>query len=119
MSTRSNLTIGVLALQGAFARHVEAFEACAAAAVEVRRPEQLDAVDALVIPGGESTTIMKAIARDGLEPAIRAHAEAGRAILGTCAGMIVCDRNHLGLLDVTTRRNAFGRQIAGRRKGRP
>jgi 5'-phosphate synthase pdxT subunit len=56
--------------------------------------------------------MMKAIARDGLEAAIRAHFEAGRPVLGTCAGMIVCDRNHLGLLDATTRRNAFGRQLA-------
>jgi pyridoxal 5'-phosphate synthase pdxT subunit len=65
-----------------------------------------------VIPGGESTTITKAIERDGLEPAIQAHVERGRPILGTCAGMIVCDSEHLGLIDVTTRRNAFGRQIA-------
>jgi 5'-phosphate synthase pdxT subunit len=65
-----------------------------------------------VIPGGESTTITKAIERDGLELAIRAHADGGRPILGTCAGMIVCDREHLGLVDATARRNAFGRQIA-------
>ncbi len=83
-----------------------------AEAVEVRTPESLLGLDGLVIPGGESTTIMKAIARDGLEPAIRAHAESGRPILGTCAGMIVCDREHLGLVDVVCRRNAFGRQIA-------
>jgi pyridoxal 5'-phosphate synthase pdxT subunit len=81
-------------------------------AVEVRTPSELAELDALVIPGGESTTITKAIERDGLEPAIRAHAEAGRPVLGTCAGMIVCDRDHLGLLDLRTRRNAFGRQIA-------
>ena len=65
-----------------------------------------------MIPGGESTTIAKAIERDGLESAIRAHADSGRPILGTCAGMIVCDREHLGLVDATARRNAFGRQIA-------
>jgi 5'-phosphate synthase pdxT subunit len=80
--------------------------------VEVRTPEALTDLDGLVIPGGESTTMMKAIARDGLEPAIRAHFEQDRPILGTCAGMIVCDREHLGLLDATTRRNAFGRQLA-------
>jgi 5'-phosphate synthase pdxT subunit len=80
--------------------------------VEVRTPQALNELDALVIPGGESTTMMKAIARDGLEPAIRAHFDQGRPILGTCAGMIVCDRGHLGLLDATTRRNAFGRQLA-------
>ena len=65
-----------------------------------------------MIPGGESTTIAKAIERDGLESAIRAHAGSGRPILGTCAGMIICDREHLGLVDATARRNAFGRQIA-------
>jgi 5'-phosphate synthase pdxT subunit len=83
-----------------------------AEAIEVRTPEALVGLDGLVIPGGESTTMMKAIARDGLEPAIRGHAAEGRPILGTCAGMIVCDREHLGLLDATTRRNAFGRQLA-------
>jgi 5'-phosphate synthase pdxT subunit len=80
--------------------------------VEVRTPEALTDLDGLVIPGGESTTMMKAIARDGLEPAIRAHFDQGRPILGTCAGMIVCDSEHLGLLDATTKRNAFGRQLA-------
>ena len=80
--------------------------------VEVRTPEQLEDLDGLVIPGGESTTITKAIERDGLEAAIRAHADADRPILGTCAGMIVCDREHLGLVDATAERNAFGRQIA-------
>lgn len=80
--------------------------------VEVRTPQQLEDLDGLVIPGGESTTITKAIERDELEPAIRAHVEAGRPILGTCAGMIVCDRDHLGLVDATAERNAFGRQIA-------
>jgi pyridoxal 5'-phosphate synthase pdxT subunit len=80
--------------------------------VEVRTPQALSELDGLVIPGGESTTMMKAIARDGLEPAIRAHFEERRPILGTCAGMIVCDREHLGLLDATARRNAFGRQLA-------
>jgi 5'-phosphate synthase pdxT subunit len=83
-----------------------------AEAVEVRTPREIEDLDGLVIPGGESTTITKAIERDDLEPAIRAHAGAGRPILGTCAGMIVCDREHLGLLDATARRNAFGRQIA-------
>src|SRR5215213_7963923 len=80
--------------------------------VEVRNPDELEELDGLVIPGGESTTITKAIERDGLEPAIRAHAEDGRPILGTCAGMIVCDREHLGLVDATAERNAFGRQVA-------
>jgi 5'-phosphate synthase pdxT subunit len=106
------LRIGVLASQGDFAAHTEVLRSLGAEPTEVRSPEELRGLDGLVIPGGESTTIAKAIERDGLEPAIRAHADAGRAILGTCAGMIVCDREHLGLVDVTARRNAFGRQIA-------
>jgi pyridoxal 5'-phosphate synthase pdxT subunit len=106
------MRIGVLASQGDFAAHSRVLTDLGAEPVEVRTPAQLLGLDALVIPGGESTTITKAIERDGLEPAIRAHAEAGRPILGTCAGMIVCDRDHLGLLDATCRRNAFGRQIA-------
>jgi pyridoxal 5'-phosphate synthase pdxT subunit len=77
----------------------------------VRTPEQLQGLDGLVVPGGESTTIGKLIASAGLEPAIRAHHEAGRPILGTCAGLIVCDAEHLGFLDATARRNAFGRQL--------
>lgn len=64
-----------------------------------------------MIPGGESTTIGKGIESAGLEPALRAHHEAGKPILGTCAGMIVCDAEHLGFLDATARRNAFGRQL--------
>jgi pyridoxal 5'-phosphate synthase pdxT subunit len=106
------LRIGVLASQGDFAAHAHVLRSLGADAVEVRTAEQLERLDALVIPGGESTTISKAIERDGLKRAIRAHAEAGRPILGTCAGMIVSDRAHLGLLDAVARRNAFGRQLA-------
>jgi 5'-phosphate synthase pdxT subunit len=102
----------VLASQGAFAAHERMLCELGAEAVAVRTAEQLADLDAVVIPGGESTTITKAIERDGLEPAIRAHVADGRPILGTCAGMIVCDREHLGLIDATVRRNAFGRQIA-------
>lgn len=105
------LRVGVLASQGDFAAHVRVLVELGADAREVRTPADLDGLDALVIPGGESTTISKAIDRDGLEPAIRAHSEAGRPILGTCAGMIVCDREHLGLIDAVARRNAFGRQL--------
>ncbi len=105
------LRVGVLASQGDFAAHVRMLAGLGADAREVRAPEDLDGLDALVIPGGESTTISKAIDRDGLEPAIRAHFDAGRPILGTCAGMIVCDRGHLGLIDAEARRNAFGRQL--------
>jgi 5'-phosphate synthase pdxT subunit len=102
----------VLASQGDFGAHAEMLRSLGAEPVEVRTAEELSDLDGLVIPGGESTTITKAIERDGLEPAIRAHADAGLPILGTCAGMIVCDREHLGLVDATARRNAFGRQIA-------
>ena len=108
----ARLRIGVLASQGDFAAHAAMLGSLGAAAVEVRTPEELRDLDGLVIPGGESTTIGKAIERDGLESAIRAHAASGRPILGTCAGMIICDREHLGLVDATARRNAFGRQIA-------
>lgn len=106
------LRVGVLASQGDFAAHVRMLAGIGAAAHEVRTAAEIAALDALVIPGGESTTIAKAIERDGLEPAIRAHHSAGRPILGTCAGMILCDREHLGLIDATCRRNAFGRQLA-------
>jgi 5'-phosphate synthase pdxT subunit len=78
----------------------------------VRTHEELAELDGLVIPGGESTTISKGMARDGLDDAVRAHGEAGRPIFGSCAGMIVCDRDHLGIGDYRCRRNAFGRQLA-------
>jgi len=106
------LRIGVLASQGGFAAHAAMLRGLGAEAIEARTPDSLAGLDGLVIPGGESTTIAKAIERDGLEPAIRAHAGERRPILGTCAGMILCDRDHLGLVDVACRRNAFGRQIA-------
>jgi 5'-phosphate synthase pdxT subunit len=79
--------------------------------VEVRTPEELEGLDGLVIPGGESTTMTKLIGSAGLEPALRAHHGAGRPILGTCAGLIVCDAEHPGFIDATARRNAFGRQL--------
>ena len=79
---------------------------------EVRTPAEIAKLDALVIPGGESTTIAKAIERDRLADPIRAHHSAGKPILGTCAGMILCGRDHLGLIDASVRRNAFGRQLA-------
>jgi 5'-phosphate synthase pdxT subunit len=82
-----------------------------AEAAEVRTPEQLEGLDGLVIPGGESTTMTRLIASAGLEEGLRAHHEAGRPILGTCAGLIVCDAEHLGFIDATARRNAFGRQL--------
>lgn len=102
----------MLASQGDFAAHAAVLRALDAEPVEIRTPEGLRDLDGLVLPGGESTTISKAIERDRLAPSIRIHVEAGRPLLGTCAGMIVCDRDHLGLVDVSARRNAFGRQIA-------
>ncbi len=77
----------------------------------MRTPADLEGLDGLVIPGGESTTIGKLIASAGLAPALRAHHEEGRPIMGTCAGLIVCDAEHLGFIDATSRRNAFGRQL--------
>ena len=105
------LRIGVLASQGGFASHLAVLRSLGAEPVEVRAPDGLDGLDALVVPGGESTTITMAIERDGLAGPIRALAESGRPVLGTCAGMIVCDREHLGLIDGSARRNAFGRQL--------
>ncbi len=105
------LAIGVLAVQGDFEAHERMLRGLGAEASEVRRPEDLEQLDGLVIPGGESTTITMGISSAGLEPAIRRHHGDGRPILGTCAGMIVCDDAHLGLIDVRARRNAFGRQL--------
>jgi 5'-phosphate synthase pdxT subunit len=105
------LRVGVLALQGDFEAHAETLRRLGAEPREVRTAAEMDGLDALVIPGGESTTIDKMISSAGLEPALRAHHEAGRPILGTCAGLIVCDAEHLGFIDATARRNAFGRQL--------
>ena len=103
------LRIGVLAVQGNFREHVQMLRRLGADAIEVRKAEQLDGLDGLVIPGGESTTFTRLMQLYGLDEAIRRF---DRPVFGTCAGMIVLDRNHLGLVDVTVRRNAFGRQVA-------
>jgi pyridoxal 5'-phosphate synthase pdxT subunit len=105
------LRIGVLAIQGDFEAHRRMLASLGARASEVRVPADLDGLDGLVIPGGESTTISMGIEREGLDEAIRSRHEAGLPILGSCAGMIVCDRNRLGLADYICRRNAFGRQL--------
>jgi pyridoxal 5'-phosphate synthase pdxT subunit len=104
------LSIGALAIQGDFEAHRRMLSALGARVSEVRTPDDLRGLDGLVIPGGESTTISLGMERDGLDDAIRAHAEARRPILGSCAGMIVCDRAHLEIGDYLCRRNAFGRQ---------
>jgi 5'-phosphate synthase pdxT subunit len=105
------LRVGVLAVQGDFAAHVRVLRELGAQAFEVRSAEQLRELDGLVIPGGESTTITMGIEAAGLGDAIGEHHRAGGPVLGTCAGMIVCDDGHLGLIDATARRNAFGRQL--------
>lgn len=100
--------IGVLALQGAFREHARSLELLDAEVVEVRLPEQFEGLDGIVIPGGESTTIMKLARLYGLDESIRRF---DGVIFGTCAGMIVLDRDHLGLADVEVDRNAYGRQV--------
>jgi 5'-phosphate synthase pdxT subunit len=103
------LRIGVLAVQGNFREHAQMLRRLGADVVEVRKAEQLDGLDGLVIPGGESTTFTRLMHLYGLDEGIRRF---DRPVFGTCAGMIVLDRNHLGLVDVAVRRNAFGRQVA-------
>jgi pyridoxal 5'-phosphate synthase pdxT subunit len=105
------LRIGVLAIQGDFEAHRRMLESLGARATEVRTPDALPGLDGLVIPGGESTTITMGMEREGLDEAIRAYHRGGGPVLGSCAGMIVCDRDHLGLADYLCRRNAFGRQL--------
>ena len=102
------MRIGVLALQGAFREHARALRTLGADVVEVRLPEELEGLDGLVIPGGESTAIMRLAELYGIDDAIRTY---GGAIFGTCAGMILLDRGHLGLADLEVDRNAFGRQV--------
>ncbi len=103
------MKIGILAVQGDFREHAAVLRRLGAEPVEVRKPEQLDGLDGLVIPGGESTAIMRLARIYGLEEALRRFA---RPVFGTCAGMILLDREHLGLVDLTVRRNAYGRQVA-------
>ncbi len=109
--SRPPLRIGVLAIQGDFEAHRLALESLGAEVSEVRTPSALERLDGLVIPGGESTTISMGMEREGLDEAIRSYQRAGGPIFGSCAGMIVCDRAHLGLADYLCRRNAFGRQL--------
>ncbi|MET9291918.1 pyridoxal 5'-phosphate synthase glutaminase subunit PdxT [Streptomyces sp. NPDC003077] len=115
----STPTIGVLALQGDVREHVAALAAAGAAARPVRRPEELEEVDGLVIPGGESTTMSKLAVIFGLLEPLRAFVRSGRPVYGTCAGMIMladklldgrADQETLGGIDMIVRRNAFGRQ---------
>ena len=103
--------VGVLALQGDFEAHAKALRSLGAEPREVRVPADLEQLDALIIPGGESTVMTLGIEREGLAEPLRALVQAGTPVLGTCAGMIMLDREHLGVLDITTSRNAFGRQL--------
>jgi len=104
-------TVGVLALQGDFEAHRKMLEGLGANVREVRVPADLQRLDGLVIPGGESTTMTLGIEREGLGAPLRELIAAGTPVLGTCAGLIMLDRDHLGVLDVTAKRNAFGRQV--------
>jgi len=113
--------VGVLALQGGFAAHADILQRLGACVDEIRCAEQLAAVDALVLPGGESTTVSMLLERSGLLEPLRERLSSGLPVLGTCAGMILLasevvdgrgDQHSLGLIDITVRRNAYGSQIA-------
>ncbi|MCU0667977.1 MAG: pyridoxal 5'-phosphate synthase glutaminase subunit PdxT [Myxococcota bacterium] len=115
---RSQPRVGVLAIQGDFEAHARALRRVGAEALLVRRAKELDGLDALILPGGESTTISKGMQRLGLYEPLRSFAESGRPVLGTCAGAILMAarvENHgvpsLALLDVTAVRNAYGTQV--------
>lgn len=114
------MKVGLLALQGAIGPHAQALRELGAAPVEVRTPEQLADVDALIVPGGESTTMAKLLVTSGLDAPLRQRLAAGMPAFGTCAGMIVlartvldgrADQQSYDAIDITVRRNAFGRQV--------
>jgi 5'-phosphate synthase pdxT subunit len=104
----SSPVVGVLALQGGFDAHARMLRGLGAEVREVRVPADLEGLDGLVMPGGESTTMSLGVTREGLAEPLRAF---GKPIFGTCAGLIMLDREHLGLMDITAERNAFGRQL--------
>lgn len=110
--------VGVLALQGAVREHLHSIEACGAEAVVVKWPEDLNGIDALILPGGESTTMRRLIDRYGLMEPLREFAKSGKPMFGTCAGLILLakdlmgnDEPHLGVMDAVVERNSFGRQV--------
>jgi 5'-phosphate synthase pdxT subunit len=112
------MKIGVLALQGDFAAHARALARLGISSIEIRRAEQLQGVDGLIMPGGESTTMLKFITEEGLAEPIKEFARSGRPILGTCAGTILVasrvfnpEQPSLSLIDIDVERNAYGRQI--------
>ncbi|WP_106495674.1 pyridoxal 5'-phosphate synthase glutaminase subunit PdxT [Lentibacillus sp. Marseille-P4043] len=111
-------TIGVLALQGAVREHIRSIEASGAKAIEIKRKEQLEEIDGLILPGGESTTMRRLIDSYDFFTAIQEFGKR-KPVFGTCAGMILMasaidgqDQAHLGLIDMKVARNAFGRQVA-------
>jgi 5'-phosphate synthase pdxT subunit len=108
---RGTTVVGVLALQGDFAAHAKILRRLGAQPREVRVPDDLSGLDGLIIPGGESTVMTLGIEREGLGDPLRELAQSGLPVLGTCAGMIMLDRDHLGVLDIRVQRNAFGRQL--------
>ena len=105
------MLIGVLALQGGFDAHAKILRSLGVDVREVRTPADLDGLDGLVMPGGESTTMSLGIEREGLAEPLRELVGRGTPVLGTCAGLIMLDRDHLGLMDTRAQRNAFGRQV--------
>ena len=106
------MVVGVLALQGGFEAHASILRSLGAEARQVRTPNDLEGIDALIIPGGESTVMTLGLERENLAEPLRDLIRSGTPTLGTCAGMIMLDRAHLGILDVEVERNAFGRQLA-------
>ncbi len=105
------VTVGVLALQGDFEAHGRVLRRLGVIVREVRVPSDLERLDGLVMPGGESTTMTLGIEREGLREPLRAFHASGKPIFGTCAGLIMLDRDHLGIIDIRAERNAFGRQV--------
>jgi pyridoxal 5'-phosphate synthase pdxT subunit len=111
------IKIGVLALQGAVREHVNAVKACGVQAIEIKHKEQLDEIDGLILPGGESTTMRRLIDKYDFMDSLRGFARSGKPMFGTCAGLILLAKNvvgydapHIGVMDVTVERNSFGRQ---------
>jgi 5'-phosphate synthase pdxT subunit len=114
------MQVGVLALQGAFAAHSDCLASIGVQSVEVRTPEQLNSVDALLMPGGESSTMSQLLESSGLFDPISSHIADGMPVFGTCAGMILLaseildgrsDQRSFSAIDISVRRNAFGRQV--------
>ena len=110
-ATGEQISVGVLALQGDFEAHGQVLRRLGATVCEVRMPADLEGLDGLVIPGGESTTMTLGIEREALADPLRSFHASGKPIFGTCAGLIMLDREHLGIIDIRAERNAFGRQI--------